>query len=63
MRLDGDNLVDRGMRSIGLRIVSQWITIRKSLTYGSDTHRFTGLGSLPITRTYYAPGCIQNQRL
>ena len=59
MRLDGDNLVDRGMRSIGLRIVSQWITIRKSLTYGSDT----GLGSLPITRTYYAPGCIQNQRL
>ena len=36
MRLDGDNLVDWGMRSIGLRIVSQWITIRKSLTYGSD---------------------------
>ena len=36
VRLDGDNLVDRGMRSIGLRIVSQWITIRKSLTYGSN---------------------------
>lgn len=36
MRLDGDNLVDRGMRSIGLRIVSQWIKIRKSLTYGAD---------------------------